>query len=487
MTIDYVHTRLESADFSCDDVQIHHVLGNEKLSKLFRYELGVVTTTGAGLPLGDVIGAQVTLVFERGPTEVRRVHGMIAEVDERLDLPGPARAYELVLVPRAHRLTLVETQQIFLDFTVPEIISHKLEAVGLGADDYALRLMGSYPKREFVVQYKESDLAFVSRLAEHLGISFSFEHDAGHDTIVFSDHQNGFADLGSALLRKSGDKRDIFRLAAKTKVIPSTYAVQDYNYRTPQVPLSESVELSHPDCMGGVVEHGGHFKTPGDGQTLAQIRADERQATRLVYRGTSDLAHFAAGGRFTLDGPHDLAQPEMLITWVEHRSAQPVAAFAGSPSEPHYENTFATVPGLQTFRPPRDTPRPRIYGMINATIEHDIDEGVERWAQLDEMGRYTARFFFDTSVHEGKQSRWIRMLQPHVGANYGIHFPLKPGMEVLMAFIDGDPDRPLIVGSVYRPDTPSPVRTDGADGGLKNATINKIKSESGVIIEIHDA
>jgi type VI secretion system secreted protein VgrG len=485
MTIDYVETRLESSDFPCDDVQVHKLRGTETIGQLFRFELTVACTLVTGIPVEQMIGARATIVFSRvGGDEVRRIHGMICEVEERFDMQGDAHGYELVFVPRAHRLSLVAVQAVYLDLSVPEIIAQKLEAVGLTAEDYDMRLLGTYPKRELVVQYKETDLAFVSRLAEHVGISFTFDHGEGHDRIVWSDDQAGFPHLGEALLRKTGDQKDIFRFAGRTKVIPASYAVHDYNYRTPQVDLTDGTnfELPHADCQGGVVEYGGHFKTTDDGKALAKIRAEERQAKRLVYSARSDLPQLAAGARFHLDGPIDIDSRELLITHIEHRATQTVVAVGGA-SEPHYQNDFRAVPGEQTYRPPRVTACPKIYGVLNAIVEHAIEDGVERIAKIDDQGRYTVRFLFDVEERAGPRSRWTRWIQPHVGTNYGIHFPLKPGMEVLMTFVDGDPDRPLIVGGVYRPDTPSPVREAE---GLNNPRINKIKTESGVIIEIFD-
>jgi type VI secretion system secreted protein VgrG len=167
MPDDLVHVRLESEDFSCDDVQIYEVAGRENLGRLFEMAIGVVTTTPGGLDLGAVEGATATLVFQVEQQDVRRIHGMIAGIDDFLDTQPETRSYRLLLVPRAHRLTLVRTQEIFMDLSIPDIIMKKLELVGLGSDDVEFRLSNAYPPREFVVQDQESDLAFISRLAEH--------------------------------------------------------------------------------------------------------------------------------------------------------------------------------------------------------------------------------------------------------------------------------------------------------------------------------
>jgi type VI secretion system secreted protein VgrG len=240
---------------------------------------------------------------------------------------------------------------------------------------------------------------------------------------------------------------------------------------------------------GGVVENGAHVKTPEESAALAKIRAEEQQVEQLVYTGESDLPMFSAGRRFTLESaiPAEFSNvrpssPTTMLVLVEvtHEASFSVLTHGGEGDERHYKNTFRAIPDEHTYRPPRLTPRPRIHGLITGIVDPGPGEEVGREAKLDTWGRYMVRFLFDTAEHKGKQSHPIRMMQPHAGANYGMHFPLKPGVEVLLGFIDGDPDRPLIVGATYRPDTPSPVTS-------VDPTMNRLKSESGVIIEIYDA
>jgi len=482
MTIDYVETRIESSDFPCDDVQVHKLRGTETIGQLFRFELTVACTLVTGIPVDQMIGARATIVFSRvGGDEVRRIHGMICEVEERFDMQGDAHGYELVFVPRAHRLSLVAVQAVYLDLSVPEIIVQKLEAVGLTAEDYDMRLLGTYPKREFVVQYKETDLAFISRLCEHYGLSFHFEHDTGRDQVVFTDG-TGFSELEArprVPLRPRGERRDVYRLEVRTKVIPATYVVDDYNYRTPQVDVSGSYE-SALGFGGGVVEYGTHLKTPDEGAHLAKIRGEEREAGREVFTGTSDVCELYPGARITLDGQGRRDDLDLLVVSVRHDVTQVSGVHGGGDAVP-YENTFQAIDGKLVYRSPRVTPRPRIAGIMHGTVE-ELGDGVPgRFARIDDQGRYRVRFLFDTAADgERKASRPVRMAQGHAGANYGVHFPLRPGTEVLMAFIDGDPDRPIIVGAVPNPVTPSPVVA-------QTSLLNRIKTATGVLIEMKDA
>jgi type VI secretion system secreted protein VgrG len=483
MVNDHVSLRLESNDFSCDKVQVFELSGREVVGQLFELTIQVVCTTAEGLDVEQVEGATASLVFESLGLEVRRVNGMIAQIDDLLDTEPDTRTYRLLLVPRAHRLSLVKAQEIFMDLSVPEILQKKLEAVGLSVgEDVEMRLAASYPKREFVVQYKETDLAFVSRLAEHEGISFFFEHDAV-DKIVFNDSPAGFPltpGHETAPFRARGDRRDVYHLEARTRVVPRVHVVHDYNYRTPQVEVTGTHEAAS-GLAGGVVDHGSHAKTPDDAQRLARIRAEETEATHRVYSVETDLAWMAAGARFTIDGHPKLGDVPLLITEIEHACVQPVALHGGGTQRP-YVNKLRAVSAELTYRPPRVTPSPKIHGVIHGTIAHEVEGTETIFARLDDQGRYLVRMMYDQSPAGERPlvSRRIRMAQPHTGANYGHHFPLKPGMEVLIVCIDGDPDRPIIIATVPNPVTSSPVAQNCAPA-------HRIKTATGILIEMKDA
>lgn len=476
---DYVDVSIETGAFPAERLRVRELSGREAISQLFRFDIEAVCLDAEGLDAGSMMGAEVTLVWKRDDLEIRRVHGMITDVDERLAAHADFRAYRIGVAPRAFRLTMIETEDIFLDMTVPEIIQHKLELVDLSADS-EMRLSGEYPKREFVVQYNETDLAFISRLAEHVGISFFFDQRDGRDRIVFTDNAGGFGaveGVEKVEFRGRGEERDVFALEAKRRLVPGVYVVRDYNYRTPQVDLTADHELPI-GFPGGVIEHGGHFKTPEEGKALARVRAEERQANQLVYVGRSDLPGLTAGARTVLEGHPSMGPTDLLLIEVEHRASM-VVANSGVAGKPSYESSFRATPGAQTYRPPRVTPRLRIGGLITGVIDAGPIQGAKT-AYLDEQGRYLVRFLFDTTAPGERQaSRPVRMLQHHVGENYGTHFPLKPGVEVLIGFVNGDPDRPVIVGAVPNPLKPTPVTN-------KNPGVHRLRTGSGITIDIAD-
>ncbi len=407
---------------------------------------------------------------------------MISEVEDMLDPEARHRTYRLRLVPRAYRSTLVETQEIFLDKSIPEIIQAKLARVGLEAEDVSLRLLGSYPPREFVVQYKETDLAFISRLAEHLGISFYFEHGAGRDVMVFSDDPNLLHPIEGAEVvqfRPRGEKNDVHRITLTDRLIPSTYVAQDYNYLTPDLDISGRHEVA--GYAGGVIEYGPHTLTAAESTTTARVRAEERKATDDVFSGEADVCRFHAGAAFTLEGHPRLPSTRLLLVEVTHHATQNVLMGGSAEGDRHYTNRFRAVHAADPYRPPRVTPRPRILGVLSGRIEPRTDGAIGPYSTLDDQGRYTVRFFFDPAPLGARpaSSLPVRMMQPHAGPNYGFHFPLKPGVEVLVAFTEGDPDRPFVLGTVPNPVTPTPVAQPGY-------LMNRIQTASGVFMEMKD-
>lgn len=472
--------RIESAGGPWEHVRVRGLEGREVISEPFTFDLDVACDLEHDLPQDAAPGAEISLVLEIDGVEVRRVHGMLGPIKSRLEPPDDHATYRLRLLPRMFRLTLVETQEIFLDRTVPEIIQDKLERNGFGSDDFELRLLETYESREFVVQYRESDLAFVSRLAEHHGISFFFEHGNDRDKLIFTDHPDGFRPVEGAeelSFRPRGEAVDVFALEVSTDLVPTSYIVQDYNYRTPKLDLTACHELDSGNG-GGVVEYGAHVKTPEEAERIAKIRAEERRSRQRVYEGKSNRSSLSAGRKTTLvDHPRLPAQTPLLLVELLHEAKFPSFSDGDRAGEAFYHNTFRAIPADITYRPPLRTPKPRILGTTTGIIQPGPGGETEGIAKLDAEGRYTVEIHFDTKQPgEQKASHRIRMAQPFAGTNYGMHFPLRPGTEVLLAFTNGDPDRPIIVGALFNATSPSPVVDS-------NATKHQLKSPSGAIFE----
>jgi type VI secretion system secreted protein VgrG len=474
---------LETTAFPTDRLRVRRFAGRESIGRLFEYTLEVVALDRDAVHVPDLVGADVTIVIERGASAggsdwsgVRRLHGMILAVDDELAGHEAQRVLHLRVVPKAYALAMVETSEIFGDVDVPSIVRAKADAVGLGGA-VELRLSGAYAQREFVVQFQESDLAFVSRLVEHLGISLFVDHrdDAAH--LVLADAPQGFGwiDGEVAHFRGRGEALDVYSLGVRRTLVEGYYAVRDYNYRTPLVDLTGTHALEEGTHAGGRIEWGSHHKTPAEAQALARVRAEERLSEEVVYTGQSRLPTLGAGLRMRLEGHPELGTLELLVTEVEHRAEATATGFDGRDAS-GYVNTFRAIPASRTFRPLRTTPRPRIPGIVTGIVDGANEGG--RYADIDAEGRYRVRILFDTTpVGERRLSRPVRMLQNHAGEGYGTHFPLKPGTEVAVGFVGGDPDRPVIVGAAPNPTKPSPVT--GVNPG-----VHRIRTSTGVTVDL---
>ena len=461
--------------FAADEVDVARVSGYERIGGLYEFEIDFVAKDPNGYDPEQLTCAVAALTFLEEGTPIRRIDGLVSRVDESLDDETHRPVYRLHLVPRSYLLRLIETQEVFLDLTVPQIIAKKLELCNL---DYEQLLSREYPEREFVVQYRESDLAFISRLCEQDGISFYIVSQDGHDRLCFTDDNrfHRLADERSTVpFQPRGDRVNLYQLNRVAQMIPRIYAVGDYNYRTPLVDVSAASESSIGDG-GGIVEFGGLIKTPAHAEEMAAIRREERECRRVVFRGKTDRADLAAGTLFRI-GEHPLFEDsDLLVTEARHDLVQ--VAHGSSGGDRLYSNELVAVRTATVFRPERTTPRPRIHGVVSGIVlPKPGSDGTQPW--LDEEGRYTVRILFDTADHDGKASHQVRQAQQHSGPGYGTHFPLRPGVEVLMAFIDGDVDRPVIIGSAPNTVTPSPV-------AAQEALHHRIQTASGIKIEFED-
>ncbi len=495
--------RLEFAvDGTASDLfSVFRISGREAISELFRFEVLAVADS-CDIEIDRLAGKQATLTIGRlGQT--RRIHGIVAEIELQDITPQGQFVYRATLVPRLQRLAMSRQNQVHGTTTpvsVRDVLGHELTAGPLkgvpasavtgrlGLDDFELRLTHEYPKREYIVQHEETDLAFISRLCEHYGIFYFFTHDAGRDIVVFGDSRVAFPAAGgpgavafrSASGLSNATDAAVFRFTGRSAMVPSTVCMRDYNYRLPNLTL-DADETVDPHGHGVVVDYGSHFRTPQEGRDLARVRAQELAGRKRVFQGASDSVHMAAGTVFDLsDHFCDRYDGSYLLTWVEHEATQALPGIAGFRDAEHvtgYRNRFECLPKSVEFRPARTTPKPRMAGLTNAVVDA---AGSGQRAEIDASGRYKIRQYFDQRGEaDGQSSHSMRKAEPYGGANTGMHFPLLKGTEVILACVNGDPDRPVIVGAMQNEAHPSIVNAH-------SNTRNRIRTTSGTLFEIDD-
>jgi type VI secretion system VgrG family protein len=327
---------------------------------------------------------------------------------------------------------------------------------------------------EFVCQYGESHLHFVSRWMEREGMYYFFEQTAVGEKLIITDTSMSHTEMpeGRTMYYSPPSGLDepfreeiIHAMICSQKLLPGKLHVQDYNYRTPSLDLTAESPVS-PQGRGEFHIYGEHFRNLQEGSSLAGIRAQELLSHEKRFHGESTIPFLRPGYLFDLERHYRRTFNQQYLTIeLEHAGSQAAYLISGvqgmlseEEKHPYYRNNFVCIPASVQYRHPKTTQKPRFYGTINARIDA---EGSGKYAELDSQGRYKVKMPFDLSGRqEGKASHWLRMVQPYAGTDHGMHFPLHKGTEVLLTFVEGDPDRPIIAGAVPNPEKPSVINDE---------------------------
>jgi type VI secretion system secreted protein VgrG len=459
--------------------------GEEGLSRPYRYE--IFATVPPPDDLEDAIGASATLAVHHGlpPYEV---HGVVTGADVIHEVEGHAMI-RLVVEPRLQLLSLTLHSRVFTRKRVPEIIVEILRDNGLEAPDFELRLTRAYTVQEHVCQYKESDLAFISRWMEREGIYYFFEQGERAEKLVIIDdvaRHGALSELPvryfptASVDRSHGDSLQRFRCRRARR--PAGVKVKDQDYEKPGLDVSAGAPAL-AEGAGEIVDHGYRFWSPADAKRLAAIRAEEQMALQTTFTGAGLAFHLRPGYTFELwDHPIAWMNTRYLCVEIHHRgnlSAKTAhtAKLTGLDPRETYHVEVVAIDAKVQYRPPRVTPWPRVHGFEVAVVDGPAESD---YAQIDDMGRYHVKLHFDESaLNSGNASTWIRMMQPHGGNPEAWHFPLRKHTEVMVGFLHGDPDRPFIAGAIPNAATPAVVTA-------KNHTRNIIHTGSDNHIELED-
>jgi len=459
--------------------------GTEGISRLYEFDI-TLASDDPEIDLKGVLQNPATLTIKSEDQDFP-LHGILGQFEQLHEVKGHY-FYRALLVPRLWQADLYRENQLFLDKTVPDIIEEILKQAGLTTQDFELKLTKNYPQWEYICQYRETDFDFISRWMEREGIYFYFEQGENNEKLIITDSSTAHEDIrGDATIPFSPpsgivpEKEAITSFLCRQKRLPNKVILQDYNYRKPSLDLKAEAEVD-PSGRGDVYFYGEHFKTPQEGNGLAKIRAEEIRCRENVYHGESTAPNLCPGFFFTLDDHYRQGyNQKYLIVEVEHEGYQTGSFWAGvrkksakGEKKLTYANSFTAIRSDVQFRPERTTPKSRFYGTMNATVDA---AGSGEYAELDDLGRYKVKLPFDQSdMDGGKASRWVRMSQPYAGAEHGMHFPLHKGTEVLLTFVDGDPDRPVIAGAVPNAETASPVTAaNQSESVIQTGGKNKIR------------
>jgi type VI secretion system secreted protein VgrG len=476
-----------------DTFRVIEFIGHEAISECYRFTIRAVAFD-TELKFEDGIGVTASL-FVRGKEYDIIHYGVITAFTQVPDSDGTVmlnHTYEFTLEPRLRWASYTVQSRIFQNEDVLQIAEKVLKPYLKKDQDFKIdckyEASGSYAKREFTVQYNESDLDFFQRLLEDEGMFYFFDHSGEHEVLMVTNKKENVKPMentpkldfrpDTGMHADSGESVESLQKTMRW-VSGSRTTVKDYNYRTPESPVMGVVDMK--GATGEFYHYGDHVKTADEAKRLAQIRSEMFFCQREIYRGTSTARSMHSGHRFTLE--HADAEGfngDYLVTRVTHRGdlAEDVTsdAKAANRTRPHYTNSFEAIPAAVQYRPVLKTAKPKAAGILTAKV--DGQKG--SYAYIDEEGRYRMKLFFDRSDDkDGKASKAIRLAQPYAGAGYGMHFPLHTGTEIAVGFVDGDLDRPVGLGAIPNPSKGSPV-----SAGNKHQ--NMMKSHSGNSMTLED-
>ena len=468
--------------------------GHEGISQLFCYQLDMLSED-PGINFDDIVGQNVT--FSVHLADIAKERYFNGHVSRFVQLPSELRLthYQAEVVPWFWFLTRTANCKMFQNMTVPDIAKKVFSDFGF--TDFEDKTRG-HEKWEYCVQYRETAYNFVSRLLEHEGIFYFFKHESGKHTLVMGDDpsvhqpcpdQSRVMFDRSALLEHRHEEDVAYGWKKEHELRTGKYALTDYNFETPSTKLNTQVDST--------INQGGNkrfeeFDYPGIymkrdlGDKVVKLRIQDHETVHATYTGDSDCRTLVSGYKFDLDGYEDPGQnTTYLLTHITH-SAEEGGFYSGhgSATDSTYKNTFTAIEAKVPFRPPRVTSKPLVHGTQTAVVVGPAGEEI----YTDKYGRVKVQFFWDRIGQKDENSScWVRVSEPWAGKNWGGVANPRIGQEVVVDFLEGDPDRPLITGRVYNAEQMPPydlpanqtqtgIKSRSSPGGSP-ANFNEIRME----------
>ena len=455
-----------------DELFLRSMHGQEELGRPFIYELELVSES-FDIKAEDLLGQSVTVHLETADEPLRHFNGVVAHF-AYAGSHGRYAAYRATLRPWLSLLSHTLENSVFQDMTIPDLVRTLFRVYGF-TDVEPAKLTGTYDKREFIVQYRESVFDFVSRWLEHEGIYYYFKHEDGsHKLCLADDSTTGskvpqYEELAYRPPAKAGrehsDHFEDFRESAK--VIADLYAVDGYDFKKPRVNLYERSPV--PDektAERRILEAPSTHLTPEVGLRYSRLHAQELRAGKVVFEGSGNVRGLSPGALFKLkDHPRQSFNQEYCVIGAEYVIRAGEFESTGAGAELQITTRYRAIEATVPFRPVRRTPWPQAAGPESAVVVGTKGSEIS----TEEYGRIRVQFHWDEGhEHNEDSSCWMRVAQPWAGSDYGFQFIPRVGQEVLVDFLNGDPDQPVVIGSVYNDDNKPPY------------PLNKHRTQSGI-------
>jgi type VI secretion system secreted protein VgrG len=451
--------------------------GTEQLGRPFRYQV-VLASENPAIKAADIVGQNVTIRLNLPKDEIRYFNGYISSFTQE---PGTTRlaSYRATVVPWLWFLTRTADCRIFQKMMVPDIIEQVFGDHGF-TDFDGSDLKENYRIWPYCVQYRETDFNFVSRLMEQEGIYYFFKHENGKHSLMLIDtagehepYPNYEQIKHHPATAGTSEEEYISRWVVQTRIQPGSYALNDFNFENTKNDLQvrAKVERKHAGAKFEIYDYPGEYDEFDDGELYARKRIEELQAQYEVVTATSDARGICTGYTFTLtDHPLKDQNKKYLITSANY-NMDTADFYSGGErgGECAYSCSFTAIDATQPFRAPRITPKPSIPGPQTAMVVGPSGEEI----YPDKYGRVKVQFHWDRrSKADENSSCWIRVAQIWAGKKWGAMYIPRIGQEVIVEFLEGDPDQPIITGRVYNAEAMPPYEPNS------NPTMSTLKSNS---------
>lgn len=458
-------------------ISVHTVTGEEALNKPWRYEI-IFTSIDKIISPNLILNQKASFTFEPHSTSLlsqqvsslipseqpRTLYGVITEFG-LISVNKQEARYKVILKPRLALLELHNDNAIYQNQSVIEVIEQTLRKHQFTGIDYRLELHETYPIREFITQWQESDLAFIQRLLADIGVWFCFETNDKHkcEVMVISDSEQGHINGGSIVYKQPSGTVDngtlsIWDLQQHSKSVTQSVLVKDYNYRESNNDMLANVNSQPNDSTTVGIQYllDQHYKQKDNknivetGSWYAKIRHQQYISEQNIIKGKTNQYHLAPGQHITLlENPLETSLSEGLIILSTQSQSNRTDSY-------YIEFTAMPFNLLKPYRPPL-LPMPKINGTLPATITSPDND---TYGYIDTHGRYRVKFNFDLKTWKnGEESLWLRLAKPYSGDTYGFHFPLIDGTSVAVAFTNGNPNRPYIAHAMHDSSHPDHVST----------------------------
>ncbi len=458
-----------------DDVLLLHVMTmTEKLGRVFTMDLELLSAT-ENINFEDLLGQKVTIRLDISEDEQRFFNGHVSRFSQSGN-QGSFAVYKATVHPWLWFLTRTSDCCIFQQKTVPDIIKEVFRRHGF--TDFEERLSGSYRTWEYCVQYRETDFNFVSRLMEQEGIYYYFKHEEEKHTLILSDAYSshepvpGYESIPYYPPDDSSvrDEESISNWYISKQVQPGIYALNEYDFKRPKANLevNSNIAREHSASDFEVYDYPGEYVESTEGDSYVRTRIEELHAQYEQAQGQGDARGIMCGGLFELsEHPREDQDREYLVVAATHTIYSDAFESGSGGGGSTYSNSFSVIDSQTSFRPERITPKPMVQGPQTAMVVGPAGEEI----YTDEHGRVKLQYHWDRyGLSDENSSCWIRVSQVHAGKGFGGIDTPRIGEEVIVEFLEGDPDRPIITGRVYNGDNAPPGDLPGASmvSGMKS-------------------